>query len=83
MWQGKQLVPADWVETSTHASSSPGSAPFYQYQWWLPGNTGEFVAQGILGQYIYVDPTRDLVIVRLGSKVGGVAWLDVFRNLAR
>ncbi len=73
-WRGQQLVPHDWVERSTHASNTRGSSPYYQYQWWLTGNNGAFMAQGILGQYIYVDPSRELVIVRLGSNYGGVEW---------
>jgi len=41
------------------------------------------MAQGILGQFVYVDPTRDLVIVRLGKKYGGVGWPGVFRGVAK
>ncbi len=81
-WRGKQLVPRDWVMRSTHASNTPGSSPYYQYQWWLPGEDNAFMAQGILGQYIYVDPVRALVIVRLGTNYGGVDWPEVFRQLA-
>jgi CubicO group peptidase (beta-lactamase class C family) len=82
-WHGEQLVPREWVESSTHASNTAGSAPFYQYQWWLTGNNGAFMAQGILGQYIYVDPSRDLVIVRLGTNYGGVEWSEIFQRIAQ
>jgi CubicO group peptidase (beta-lactamase class C family) len=81
-WQGTQLVPAEWVDQSTRVDTSYGSSARYQYQWWLPSPHGDFMAQGILGQFVYVDPTRELVIVRLGTKYGGVAWSSVFRSIA-
>lgn len=81
-WQGQQVVPAEWVVRSTAVDTTNGSASRYQYQWWLPSAEGDFMAQGILGQFIYVDPARDLVMVRLGKKHGGVPWPRVFRVLA-
>ena len=41
------------------------------------------MAQGILGQFVYVDPVRELVIVRLGKQVGGVSWSRIFRSVAK
>jgi CubicO group peptidase (beta-lactamase class C family) len=82
-WNGQQLVPADWVERSTRVDTTNGSAARYQYQWWLPSADGDFMARGILGQFVYVDPSRELVIVRLGTKPGGVAWPNIFRNVAK
>ena len=81
-WQGQQLVPSEWVERSTRVDSSAGSAWWYQYQWWLPDKRGTFMAEGILGQYIYVDPAREVVIVRLGRKPGNADWVQVFRGVA-
>ncbi|MBE8719831.1 serine hydrolase domain-containing protein [Sphingobacterium pedocola] len=81
-WNGKQLVPTDWVKTSTKIDTIAGSASYYQYQWWLPSKSGDFMAQGILGQYIYVNPDKNLVIVRLGRKVGDVNWAKVFTTIA-
>lgn len=82
-WQGRQLVPAEWVERSTRVDTSNGSAAHYQYQFWLPSQEGDYMMQGILGQFVYVDPTRELVIVRLGTKYGGAPWPRVFRALAK
>lgn len=82
-WNGEQLLPAAWVQKSTAVDTTNGSAARYQYQWWLPSGEGDFMAQGILGQFVYVDPARELVMVRLGKKVGGVAWPHVFRNVAK
>lgn len=82
-WQGTQLVPAEWVDRSTRVDTSNGSSARYQYQWWLPSPHGDFMAQGILGQFVYVDPARELVIVRLGTKYGGVGWSSIFRNIAK
>lgn len=81
-WNGKQIVSRSWVAQSTKPNESPGSAPYYQYQWWIPSKKGTFLAQGILGQYIYVDPAKNLIIVRLGSKTGNANWWQVFAALS-
>ena len=40
----------------------------YGYQWWVPaGNEGEFTAIGIYGQYIYVNPASEIVIVKTSA----------------
>lgn len=40
---------------------------YYGYQWWLdPLHPGVFYARGILGQFIIVIPSKQMVIVRLG-----------------
>jgi len=42
---------------------------YYGYQWWLwPAMPGVFYARGILGQYIIIIPSKQVVIVRLGHK---------------
>lgn len=81
-WNGKQIVPAEWVKSSTKVDTSNGSASYYQYQWWLPSQEGDFIANGILGQYIYVNPDKNLIIVRLGKNNGKVKWWSFFRFLA-
>jgi CubicO group peptidase (beta-lactamase class C family) len=82
-WNGKRIVSAEWVMQSTRIDTTNGSAWFYQYQWWLPTKNGDFTARGILGQYIYVNPEKELIIVRLGKKQGGVHWMTMLPALAK
>ena len=82
-WNGKQIVSQKWVEESTKLDTTDGSVDYYQYQWWLPTPNEDFMAKGILGQFIYVNPSKDLVIVRLGKNVGKVKWQKVFTSLAK
>lgn len=64
---GSQIVSAEWVKASTKPRSAhlrPGryiedGEPNlgYGYQWWIPeGKEGEFLAIGVYGQFIYVNP---------------------------
>ena len=55
---GSPLAPT-WMQQST--TPSPGYDG-YGYFWWLT-DTGIYSAQGVFGQYIFVDANRDLVIV--------------------
>lgn len=61
-WQGVQIVPEDWVIAMTSPQAKDGSA--YGFQWWIPENAapGEVMAQGIYGQYIYINPGLGVVI---------------------
>lgn len=82
-WNGKQIVSEEWVTASTKVDRSEGSQRYYQYQWWLPSDKGDYMAQGILGQYIYVFPEKNLIIVRLGKKEGNASWWKVLTSLGQ
>ena len=66
-WAGEQLVPAAWVQESTRSYSDAGYGRGYGYLWWtamgLYFPEGTFYAQGSGGQYAFVIPNRDLVVV--------------------
>lgn len=93
---GYQVVPATWVGESTTAAEAhmrPGVAagPFgYGYQWWIPpGPDGAFMAIGIFGQSIYVNPARGIVIVQasawaspVGANGEGADQLAMFEAIA-
>lgn len=64
-WEGKQVVPADWVEESTRKQTAATLLDGYGYQWWVdePGDPAIHTALGYAGQFIIVVPARDLVVV--------------------
>ena len=74
-WRGNQLVPESWVADSVTpdaphlmAEAHPDYPLSYGYQWWIPpGDEGEYCALGVYNQAIYVNPARDLVIVKLSA----------------
>jgi CubicO group peptidase (beta-lactamase class C family) len=82
-WFGKQIVPEKWVIRSTSIiNDSRDSQDYpYTYQWRVLEN-GCFFAKGILGQYIFVDPHKNLVFVRLGKNYGDVDWADFCLELS-
>lgn len=82
-WNGKQIVSENWITASTKLDTANGSVPYYQYQWWLPSPKGDFMAQGILGQYIYVYPEKNLIIVRLGKNNGKADWRELLTSLGQ
>ena len=66
-WNGRQLIPTDWVTESTTSYSDTGDGGGYGYLWWVNGFPGvsmaNYSARGALGKYIIVVPERDLVVV--------------------
>ncbi|ESW59723.1 MAG: 6-aminohexanoate-dimer hydrolase [Rhodobacter sp. CACIA14H1] len=87
-WQGRQIVPRDWIDQSTRPSA-PGGAG-YGFQWWIPDGAGpgEVTAQGIYGQYVWIDRSRNVVIVVNAADRGfedegvGAANFALFRKIA-
>ncbi|MFC0039957.1 serine hydrolase domain-containing protein [Actinomadura rayongensis] len=96
---GRQVIPSGWNNDSTRATApylqphhltpaAPDSAENaygYGYQWWL-GDQGDYAAIGILGQFVYISPRRDVVIVKtsqdLNSELHMAEALPAFRAVA-
>jgi len=86
-WRGKQIISRGWAEESTRPDTSTDPSSDYQFFWWVntPDGKNHFSAQGNYGQYIYVAPEKDLVIVRLGKEEGEKGygyWTDLFDQLS-
>jgi len=67
-WHGDQLLPADYVSVSTSVQASGGQPEGlpYGYFFWIAttsSNQAAFFASGMGGQYVYVVPALDLIIV--------------------
>jgi CubicO group peptidase (beta-lactamase class C family) len=68
MWAGHQVVPSDWVRESTRSYSMAQRGIGYGYLWWTAGPErrlpeGTFFAVGAGGQYAFVFPAFDMVVV--------------------
>ena len=71
-WKGQQLLPEGWVKEATRPSQAylqPEASELkirgYQYQWWVPaGYEGEYFANGVWGQMIWVSEKHNVVIVK-------------------
>lgn len=81
-WNGKQIVPENWIYESTKIDTTNGSKWYYQYQWWITNKKGNYMAQGFLGQFIYVCPSKNLIIVRMGKKEGKIEWWKFLNSIA-
>jgi CubicO group peptidase (beta-lactamase class C family) len=86
-WNGRQIVSADWVTAATSADTTPDSAYYhgYRYFWWMDvERPGRFYALGKYGQYVYVAPDADTVVVRFGRDWGVTSstWIATFREIA-
>jgi CubicO group peptidase (beta-lactamase class C family) len=86
-WNGRRIVSEDWMRAATGADSTPSLASYYGYGyfWWIDvERPGRFYAMGKYGQYIYVAPDVETVVVRFGRDwgVGTSTWLATFRDIA-
>lgn len=100
-WQGDPVISNAWVDESTEPllpenysdyysewfTTMPGQG-YYKYMWWGMARDAEsydFTAEGDKGQFIYVSPQKNLVIVRNGIDYGGISsaeWLKLFYEFA-
>lgn len=65
-WQDKQVVPQDWVVSSTTATAPTAAEEYgYGFQWWMPRDKRprEYMGRGIYGQYLYINEPQGTVIV--------------------
>lgn len=90
MINGVATLPPGWRDLAGHPDNAttacgalyPGYPLGYGYQWWafprgadaLPMHDGAFTAEGIFGQFIYINPAEELVAVVWSA--WPEAWVD-------
>lgn len=93
---GRQIISPEWVRDSTQVAGVPPAAwpadfqaagwRNYGYQWWLASEeAGDYFALGKDGQFLYVNPSADTIIVRFGWSLGNVPtnrWVGLFQAIA-
>src|SRR5215467_852281 len=97
-WNGRQIISEKWVRESTTPDPSDHrpwetyqpwaeAGGYYRYFWWGEvGASDDYVysAIGRWGQFIFVAPKANVVIVRTGGSFGvdQLQWMQVFRHIA-
>lgn len=77
-WQGREIIPHKAIEDILNGGSKKAFAASiygktlkgwsYRNMWWITeNNDGAYMARGVHGQAIYIDPAAKMVIVRLAS----------------
>lgn len=76
-WDGQQIVSSQWIEQATQAHMDTGRDP-YGYGWWIdPAVEGAYRADGRGGQYIFILPKWNMVVVT----TGGGFMMDEFAKM--
>ena len=95
-WNGQQLISPRWVAESTTPDPSDRrpwkdntqwrqAGGYYKYHWWglnNPDGTYDYLAWGKYNQVIYVSPSTNTVVVRLGEE-RSYPWPFAIRALIR
>jgi CubicO group peptidase (beta-lactamase class C family) len=76
-WDGKQIIPEEWVKKSTspQVPTRMAGAENYGYYFWLhktKDGYDEISAMGDRGQYIIIVPQLDLVVVQTARAFGDI-----------
>jgi len=74
IWSTQRVLPAGWVAAATIPGAphvafgkvEPPSDIGYQYQWWAQPD-GTFAAEGVYGQFIYVNAKSQVVIAKAST----------------
>jgi CubicO group peptidase (beta-lactamase class C family) len=77
-YHGHQIVPSEWIEDIRFRGDNSAWRPtefaeiwpkgFYRNQWWVTNDDqGSYLAQGVNGQYLWINPTTRVVIAKFSS----------------
>jgi CubicO group peptidase (beta-lactamase class C family) len=91
-WNGQQIVSESWLKNSfsilpEHNLKTYSDEIYYENFWWLYSKDKQnpyiISGWGHLGQFLYVFPEKQLIIVRMGKKTGKVdSWGRIFMEIA-
>jgi CubicO group peptidase (beta-lactamase class C family) len=96
-WNDLQIISQSWVSASTTPDPSDQrpwkdsiqikeNDGYYKYHWWglnNPDGTYDYFAWGKQGQFLYVSPSTNTVVVRLGGGTQYYPWPFAIRALIR
>lgn len=87
-----QILSSDWVNKSTainmgnrENTSKGGQKATHQYYWWLPQENyeGDYSAEGLRGQCLYVNPKENIIIVQFANRgYGGYPYRAIAHHFS-
>lgn len=92
-WVAESTLPDESRDSDEYYNDDFGQSVYesgvgyYKYMWYgkrRDDGSRDFYAEGNLGQFIYVSPAKDLIIVRNGEDFGtdGATWVKLFYDFA-
>jgi CubicO group peptidase (beta-lactamase class C family) len=86
-WNGQTLISEEWLDRSIIASEPMNASGIgYQYMWYSFANEKggyDYFAHGNRGQYLYISPENNTVIVRTGTEEGTIdTWIVALYQMA-
>lgn len=87
-WQGKTIVPESWIQRAIYCDDISDDALRPARPWhWQTGNYPDcdFNARGLYDQFIYVNPSKRVVLVMISDKhyFTRISWRELFRRLCK
>jgi CubicO group peptidase (beta-lactamase class C family) len=85
VWNGERIIPSEWVKyVATPAPAQPDKGPGYGAQFWIYGPKdglpeGTYAARGNRGQYVFIVPSKKLIIARRGFDPDNGGRFDIAR----
>lgn len=93
-FNNKNILPKDWIYKSTQPEAKPTgyydflmqNNLYYKFFWWGKNRQeqlNDFFAMGNKGQYLYIIPSKKIIILRLGLEYGlftpgTLSWPELF-----
>jgi len=68
-WGNEQVIPEAWIDESIKYDITDASTWNNEYFWYLgPKEYGYYYAAGLYGQYIYIYPKKNVIILRFAKR---------------
>lgn len=86
-WDGAPIISPIWHQKTICQDTSEGSSFNYNYSWYIGlKEYGDYMAIGLYKQYLYIHPSKNIIIVLLNDrekalKAERVLWKEVFRQI--
>ncbi|MDA7501836.1 beta-lactamase family protein [Chitinophagales bacterium] len=88
-YNGEQLLPQSWINSTKTRVENEDKWWGYANGFWLDGyryenlnEAEDFYAAGFKGQVVYMNPQKQLIIIRLGVKESKIEWNQLCSRLA-